>query len=231
MSVKVMGWVWDQDIPRDEKFVLLAYADHAEHDGSRVFPAIQKVAKKTGYSERSVQRITRKLEESGWLIPEYGQEGGRGISAHWRIPIEKGDILSQTEKGDKRDDKRVPFETERVPNDALKGDIAVSPEPSLTINKPPLREPPPSSGGVYEHYEANIGILTPKLSELIGGAIDDYPDAWIIEAIDIAVVNGARKWAYVSAILDRWKSNGKDGKRVAQKKDYTGGKFSEWIEH
>jgi len=60
MSVKAMAWVWDQDIPRDEKFLLLAYADHADHEGNNIFPAIDTIVKKTGYSRRSVQRITQK---------------------------------------------------------------------------------------------------------------------------------------------------------------------------
>ena len=57
MSVKVMGWVWDQDLPRDEKFILLAYADHANHEGYNVYPAVATVAKKTGYSELSLIHI------------------------------------------------------------------------------------------------------------------------------------------------------------------------------
>ena len=61
MSVKVMGLVWDARLPRPEKFVLMAYADHAEHDGSNVYPSIGLISWKTGYDERQVQRITRSL--------------------------------------------------------------------------------------------------------------------------------------------------------------------------
>ena len=44
MSVKAMSWVWDQDIPREQKFVLLAYADHADHDGGNIYPAVDTIA-------------------------------------------------------------------------------------------------------------------------------------------------------------------------------------------
>lgn len=69
MSVKTMAQVWDLDLPRDEKFVLLAYADHADHNGDNIFPSVETIKRKTGYSERSVQEITRSLEKNGWLVP------------------------------------------------------------------------------------------------------------------------------------------------------------------
>src|SRR3990172_10382743 len=68
MSVKIMGIVWEADLPQREKFVLLAYADHADHEGNNVFPSIGLVAWKTGYSARSIQRITKALMERDILI-------------------------------------------------------------------------------------------------------------------------------------------------------------------
>ncbi len=130
MSVKVMGLVWDLKISREEKFILLAYADHADHEGGSIFPAISTIAEKTGYSERSVQRITRKLETSGYLVAVSGQKGGVGITAHWCIPM-KGDKIAPIPKGDNNGSERV---TPATP----KGDIAVSPDPSLTVNEPSI---------------------------------------------------------------------------------------------
>lgn len=70
MSVKISGLVWDANIPRDEKFLLLAYADHAAHDGSDVYPSKETIERMTGYSRRSVQVITAKVLEEGLLIPD-----------------------------------------------------------------------------------------------------------------------------------------------------------------
>ncbi len=124
MSVKVMGLVWDLKISREGKFILLAYADHADHEGGSIFPAISTIAEKTGYSKRSVQRITRLLEESGHLVAVSGQKGGVGITAHWCIPM-KDDKIAPLPKGDNNGSGRV---TETTP----KGDTAMSPDPSLT---------------------------------------------------------------------------------------------------
>jgi hypothetical protein len=90
MSVKVMGWVWELDIPSSEKLVLLAYADHAAHDGTEIYPAIALVARKTGYSQREVQRATRRLESRGLLIAD--GSGPHGTNK-WRCPAPAGDNL------------------------------------------------------------------------------------------------------------------------------------------
>lgn len=77
MSVKVMGRVWELDLPANEKFVLLALADHADHDGNNVFPGLELIAFKTGYTTQQVRRIERKLEKRGILIAVNRKPGKR----------------------------------------------------------------------------------------------------------------------------------------------------------
>lgn len=68
MSVKIMGLVWDCDLPRNEKNILLAYADHADHDGNNVYPSIGRIAWKTSYKRRMVINITHNLVKKGILV-------------------------------------------------------------------------------------------------------------------------------------------------------------------
>lgn len=68
MSIKVMTLVWDSALEREHKFVALAYADWANDDGENIYPATDRVAWKTGYSERQVRAITKKLRELSILI-------------------------------------------------------------------------------------------------------------------------------------------------------------------
>lgn len=91
MSAKVSGEVWDLRLDKDKKLVLLAYVDHADHEGNNIFPAIALIVWKTGYSEREVQRTTHELEAMGLLIPDgHGPHG----TNKWRYPLGKGaDIL------------------------------------------------------------------------------------------------------------------------------------------
>jgi len=67
MSVKLMGQVYDSDLPRNEKNILLAYADHADHDGNNIYPSVDRIAWKTGYDPRMVQKITKLLTKKGVL--------------------------------------------------------------------------------------------------------------------------------------------------------------------
>ncbi len=63
---------------------------------------------------------------------------------------------------------------------------------------------------IYVLYEQNIGPLTPMIAERLREAEGDYPSQWIEDAIRIAVENNVRKWRYVEAILEDWRTKGKD---------------------
>jgi biotin operon repressor len=79
MSVKVMGWVWDQSIePAAKKMVLLAIADHADHDGDNAWPSVSRIARMVGINARNAQRYIRQLEEEGYLI--IGQQRGGNMN-------------------------------------------------------------------------------------------------------------------------------------------------------
>ncbi len=57
-------------------------------------------------------------------------------------------------------------------------------------------------------YESEIGVITPFVRDKLVDAIDHYPRDWITEAIKEAVKSNVRKWSYVSAILQSWKTKG-----------------------
>ncbi len=63
---------------------------------------------------------------------------------------------------------------------------------------------------VYTLYEQNIGPLTPMIAERLTDAAASYPPGWIEDAVRIAVENNVRKWSYVQAILEDWRSRGRD---------------------
>lgn len=76
----------------------------------------------------------------------------------------------------------------------------------------------PDSAAVFKAYEQNIGALTPHVAEKINSNLQDIPPEWIIKAIQVAVENNARRWAYISAILDRWRTEGIDAGRPSKDK-------------
>ncbi|MDF1519217.1 MAG: DnaD domain protein [Brevefilum sp.] len=62
---------------------------------------------------------------------------------------------------------------------------------------------------IYGLYEENIGPITPLIAEILKEDEKTYPEAWIKEAIEIAVKRNVRNWKYVQAILDRWQNEGR----------------------
>jgi DNA replication protein len=90
---------------------------------------------------------------------------------------------------------------------------------------------------IYKLYEENIGPLTPMIADELRDAEATYPADWIADAMHAAVVNNARTWAYVLAILRKWQERGRDDtyQRDAPKTGRKGrksrkGEFDDFIE-
>ena len=87
----------------------------------------------------------------------------------------------------------------------------------------PARGTPTSTGGetpgniqvqverpnIFVLYEQNIGFLSPLIADQLRDAADQYPPEWIEAAFREAVQHNKRKWSYISAILRRWETEGR----------------------
>ena len=132
-----MGRVWDTTLEPNLKLVLLAYADAAEHDGTEIWPGSKRLMTMTGYSRRSVARITAELLDLGMLVQV--SKGHTGRRASYRIDLNhpmmrvcQDDTLPELES--------VPNEVESVPN----GAESVSPMAPLPSSTPVLTSRPSS---------------------------------------------------------------------------------------
>jgi len=84
------------------------------------------------------------------------------------------------------------------------------------------------SPNIFKLYEEHIGPLTPMLADTLRQAEHEFPPLWIEEAIRIAVENNVRNWRYVSAILKRWKDEGKDERNDRQDTEKARRRYSKW---
>jgi DnaD/phage-associated family protein len=94
----------------------------------------------------------------------------------------------------------------------------------------------PERPNLFVLYEQNIGPLTPLIAETLREAETTYPAAWIEEALRIAVENNVRRWRYVQAILEDWRTKGRDEREdlrqpEAARRRYVEGDFADFIEH
>jgi DNA replication protein len=98
----------------------------------------------------------------------------------------------------------------------------------------PSHAAPAERPNIFMVYERNIGILTPMMAEILRDAEKEYPAGWIEEAMRIAVEHNARSWKYVAAILERWKQEGRGGKKTTaeeERRRYVEGEYADFIEH
>ena len=98
MSEKINGLIWTIQLPREERYALLALGDHADHQGNNVYPSLGLIAWKTDYTPRRVQQLMRKLEARGILV-KVAPSLGRGRPAVYRIDIEAAKPKEPLRKG------------------------------------------------------------------------------------------------------------------------------------
>lgn len=90
---------------------------------------------------------------------------------------------------------------------------------------------------IFTLYEQNIGLMTAMIADQLRDLEKSYPPDWIVDALEIAVLNNKRHLNYMRAILKRWETEGKDEgygrtERSAagdHPKDYTPDEFADVI--
>jgi len=185
MSWKISGLVWEIDLTHSQQSILLAMAEHAEHDGSKVFPSVARIAWKTNYSDRQVRRVMSELREMKILV--IAKESNRYRPREYKINISAGkkkkpfraDIVSSL--GDEEDSTPtsrtdmgvIPEPSDLTPEStradiatATRADIAMSADSSLTVNESSLKD----SRSKTERGTNNRGIK--KKHDKIRGALE-----------------------------------------------------------
>ncbi|WP_253947516.1 helix-turn-helix domain-containing protein [Paraburkholderia xenovorans] len=156
MSVKLMTAVFDR-YPEGggEMLVALKLADHADDDGTHIYPSINYIAEKTRQSPRAVQYQIRRMQQTGFLLLVANAGGGRGRAREYRInpdwingaelaPIpsgSKGAENAPNGKGANADTKGATDDRKGA-NESTKGCKAFAPESSGTTIEPSKNHQP-----------------------------------------------------------------------------------------
>lgn len=86
MSAKIMGMIFDLDVAHLEWDVLLALADHADHNGENAYPSVALLAYKVNCSKRKVQRALAAMRAKGWID---GVQNDKNKPQNYTIRINK----------------------------------------------------------------------------------------------------------------------------------------------
>ena len=87
MSVKISGQVWELDLEPVDKLVLLALADHADHEGQNIRPGNELLCAKTGLSRPTITAKIAGFIRDG-ILQLTNDEIGRGNKREFSIELE-----------------------------------------------------------------------------------------------------------------------------------------------
>lgn len=146
MSVKVIGWVWDNSQSEGAaRLVLLAIADCANAEGKDAWPSMAELCRKTRLSERGVQKAIRRLEDLGEL--DVKKNAGRGRTNRYIVVMETPNVVRGSgRENPEQSSPRTEFAPEpgspKTPNVVRKTPNHVRPEPSVPVLEPSLDSKP-----------------------------------------------------------------------------------------
>lgn len=126
-----MGQAWDLDLPASKLLVLLAMADHADHNGNNVYPSVELIAWKTGYSESQARRIMKSLVKDEILSAQLRP----GRTTLYSLHLDKGKLkepFKRSNTGFQIDTPSTAMTPQGLHSyDTPTPSIAMTPEPSF----------------------------------------------------------------------------------------------------
>ncbi len=166
------------------------------------------------YRKRSYVRFVSmtELKADVSLIKGLKADGGEpdaGLQAALDKVIDRGTFL-RMDVASEHGDEVLFFLNSPADRDVMakiqSGQIAV---PKLTPKLPASVVAGEDRPDVFGLYEDNIGLLTPIVADELRAARNVYSDSWIQDAIKEAARQNKRRWSYISAILERWGTEGR----------------------
>ena len=165
---------------------------------------------KTGLTDRTLRKVRNELKQKG-RIDFISRKGKAPI--YKIIPFNSSE---QSTENNSEHNKRSEI------NSAVRSEVSseVSSEPSSEVSSALIKhkqnetkqnikedEEDAHTKNPFRFFEQNgFGTISPYIAEKISMWIDDLSEELVLEAMKIAVENGARSWNYVETILRDWAS-------------------------
>jgi hypothetical protein len=190
-----MSWVWKNGPENGtERMLLLALADHCD-DAGHAYPSMAGLAQKACVTERGARQIMRRLEADGWVKTRIG--GGRGGKSQYHILMENPERQTGNEKpGMPNPEPESAKPGTPLPETRNGG----SPEPSVTIIEPSIRETRKRARKVGIEPDA---VLSQQFRDIASNLTDAEASAQFIRFRDSAIANG-RSYADWTAAWRNW---------------------------
>lgn len=175
------------------------------------FAELYKVSKET------VSRWISKLEKLGYIRTELIYEQGTKSVKERRIYI-YGDPIDKNINRYRQNNQYPIDENINTPIDKniKENNTVFNNTTNTTTNN--------SDGGIFrkivQAFEQNgFGTINLTTKEMLVNLIEEYSSEWVLDAIEVAVKNNARRLSYVEGILKKWKAEGKGTERQEKPND------------
>lgn len=187
-----------------------------EHELSQGF-----LAEATGLNERQIRRELKKLIDMKIIkvVKEATFTSARVLAFNKHYKDWEGVNQTPPSKTDRptedKIDRSPPVELDHTPGvgldpqerqykDNIKDSTTPLPPPGDNSGGGLVEMNPDGTGEVYRFYQNNFGTISSFIAQKISDMIESIGPAMVIEAMKIAVTNGARRLNYVEAIIERW---------------------------
>lgn len=126
-------------------------------------------------------------------------------------------VEKQRENGSKGGRPKKASESQQNPENPLQAKKTIDKDKNKDKDKDiPATAAAPAQSAIYspnfaaciQRYEQNCGSVPRAVSDAISTALLKFPASLICQAIDEAAANNARRWSYISKILDRCEQQG-----------------------
>ena len=180
------------------RFILML-AQAKEYDRDGLLPPVDDIALRIRLTDKSVAEALSALSQigvtretaDGWMFVNFAKrqhrEDSTNVERQRRYREKKNNAL------------RNASHSSVSVSDSVSISDSISDSDSLT------------HPNIFKRYENTVGIITSPIADKLRLAEKEYPELWINRAFDISAEQNKRSWAYVCAILERWRNNGYDG--------------------
>jgi DnaD/phage-associated family protein len=164
---------------------------------------------KTGLTDRTLRKVRNELKQKGRI--DFTSRKGKA-PIYKIIPFGSEQSTENNSEHHKRSE--INSEVSSAPSSEVSS--APSSEVSSALNKHKQNETKQNikedeedarAINAFQFFELNgFGTISPYIAEKISMWIDDLSEQIVLEAMKIAIENGARSWNYVETILRDWAS-------------------------
>jgi DnaD/phage-associated family protein len=194
---------------------LFLLAGHIDQDGQ--LPKTEEIAWYIREDDDLTKKMLQDLAEiniikenkTGWIVTNYAKR---------QAPISDAERARRYRERKQRDQYSDNGVTKAVTKRDVESESESESESDKNRGDTDKNDEVKVVADLYQYFESNITMLTPRTADMVDGWMQDYPIDWIYDAINVSVDNSVRKPSYVDKVLQNWQSDGRGNNKAKQKK-------------